>query len=384
MTGGSQNLSVLLVEDDEENLELLKESLPETISGHNIEWEPCDDFEEAVRLVGLRRYDLIVTDIYRDRGGREKEVVEDEKALNILESIRNTRFCPVVAFTDGSAPKSFQEGPFVKFADKSTGNEDIVGKMEELIATGIPEIAKKLHDELDRAAGSYLWGFLENNWADLQDDFSTPDILERLVRRRASIQIGRLEPGASLPTELESVQGVEFYIYPPVSGEEIRLGQILQHKNEEDYRVVLTPHCHLTVQPGQNRPRAEYVLVAGTVPARDILERYPPGGSTNDRKLRNLARKMQSPADLGQPNGRYWFLPYFLQMPDLYCDFLQIESLSFDTIDSEYERFAVLDTPFAEALQSCFTRFYSAVGLPGLQIDKFQHLIPDGDDGQNN
>lgn len=381
MTGGSQNLSVLLVEDDEENLELLKESLPETISGHNIEWEPCDDFEEAVRLVGLRRYDLIVTDIYRDEEGHEKE---DEGALDIVEIIQKTRFCPIVVFTDGSFPQSIKVGPFVRFADKSTGNEDIVGKMEELIATGIPEIAKKLHDELDRAAGSYLWEFLEDNWDGQQDNLSDPDILERLVRRRASIQIGRLDPDEPLPTEVERVVGMEFYIYPPVSGEEIRLGQILQHKNEEDYRVVLTPHCHLTVQPGQNRPRAEYVLVAGTVPARDILEQYPPEGRTNDRKLRNLARKMQSPADLGRPNGRYWFLPYFLQMPDLYCDFLQIESLSFDTIDSEYERFAVLDTPFAEALQSCFTRFYSAIGLPDLQIDKFQHLIPDGDDGKNN
>ena len=35
MIGGSQNLSVLLVEDDKENLDLLMESLPETVSGHN-------------------------------------------------------------------------------------------------------------------------------------------------------------------------------------------------------------------------------------------------------------------------------------------------------------------------------------------------------------
>ena len=379
MIGSSQKFSVLLVEDDEENLGLLMESLPETLP--NIDWEPCSDFEEAVRRIRLRRYDLIVTDIYRDEEGHEKE---DEGALDIVEIIRKTRFCPVVVFTDGSFPQSIKVGPFVRFADKSKGNEDIEDKIEELIDTGIPEIAKKLHDELDRAAGSYLWEFLEVNWADLQNDFSTPDILERLVRRRASIQIGRLEPGASFPTEVERVEGMEFYIYPSVSGKEIRLGQILQHKNEEDYRVVLTPHCHLTVQPGQNRPRAEYVLVAGTVSAQDLLKQHPLQGGTNEKKLDDLRRKTQAPVDLGRPNGRYWFLPHFLQMPDLYCDFLQIESLSFDTIDSEYERFAVLDTPFAEALQSCFTRFYSAVGLPGLQIDRFQHLILDEDVGKNN
>ena len=256
--------------------------------------------------------------------------------------------------------------------------------MKEIIDTGIPEIARKLHDELDRAAGSYLWEFLEGHWDDLKNDLSASDVLERLVRRRASIQIGRLDPDATLPAEVERVEGLEFYIYPPVSGEEIRLGQILQLKNQEEYRVVLTPHCHLTVQQGETKPKADYVLVARTVPARDILEQYPPEGRTNDRKLSNLARKTQSPADLGQPNGRYWFLPYFLNMPDLYCDFLQIESLSFDTIESEYVRFAVLDTPFAEALQSCFARFYSAVGLPGLQMDRFQHLILNGDDDKDN
>ncbi len=245
MIDGSQKLNVLLVEDDKENLDLLMESLPETVSGHNIEWEPCSDFEEAVRRVRLRRYDLVVTDIYRDEEGHEKE---DEGALDIVEIIRKTRFCTIVVFTDGPFPQDTPVGPFVRFADKSTGNEDILDKMEELIATGIPVIAKKLHDELDRTGKSYLWEFLEGNWDSLQDNLSAPDILERLVRRRASIQIGRLDPGASLPTEVERVEGMEFYIFPPVSGEEIRLGQILQHKNEKDYRVVLTPHCHLTVQ----------------------------------------------------------------------------------------------------------------------------------------
>ena len=92
-------------------------------------------------------------------------------------------------------------------ADKSKGNEDILDKMKELIDTGIPEIARKLHDELDRAAGSYLWEFLEGNWDGLQDNLSDPDILERLVRRRASIQIGRLDPDEPLPTEVERCSG---------------------------------------------------------------------------------------------------------------------------------------------------------------------------------
>jgi hypothetical protein len=53
-------------------------------------------------------------------------------------------------------------------------------------------------------------------------------------------------------------------------------------------------------------------------------------------------------------------------MPPLYVDLLQLESLAIQEALDEWETFAVLDTPFAEALQSCFVGFYSAVGLPML------------------
>lgn len=246
--------------------------------------------------------------------------------------------------------------------------------MRELLATGIPGIARRLHDELDCASGSYLWDFLEGNWKRLHENgLAEPSVLERLVRRRAAMQIGRLDPVADDPAEVETVEGVEYYIHPPVS-DELRLGEILRHKADGSFRVVLTPHCHLAIQPGADSPRAEYVLTARTVTATDILNVFPPQGGTEEKKLRSLARYTQSPADLGKPRGRYWFLPHFLDMPDLFCDFLQLESIPYEEIRDQHERFAVLDTPFAEALQSCFTRFYSAVGLPSLSLTAIRSL----------
>jgi hypothetical protein len=93
-------------------------------------------------------------------------------------------------------------------------------------------------------------------------------------------------------------------------------------------------------------------------------------------QLDQLRRRIQSPAEVGKPSGRYWFLPRFLQMPDLYCDFMSLESLSYQDLPGTYESFAVLDTPYAEAFQSSFTRFYSAVGLPALHAESFGHLMP--------
>ena len=383
MTDHGITLHILLVEDDEENLRLLMESLPSELENYHLQWEDCVDFEDAITRVATRRYDLVVTDIYRDRRDRRKGIdPEDDRAKDIVAQIRSARFCPVVAFTDGSFPPSLQEGPFVKLADKSKGNDQIIEKMRELLATGIPGIARRLHDELDRASGSYLWDFLEGNWERLHENgLAEPSVLERLVRRRAAMQIGRLDPVADDPAEVETVEGVEYYIHPPVS-DELRLGEILRHKADGSFRVVLTPHCHLAIQPGADSPRAEFVLTVRTIQAKDLLSKHPPQGNSEEKKLKSFARMTQSPArdNRLQPEGRYWFLPNFLEMPDLFCDFLQLESISYKQIQDQHERFAVLDTPFAEALQSCFTRFYSAVGLPSLRAERFTHLLRDSSD----
>jgi len=249
MTDHGITLHILLVEDDEENLKLLMESLPSELENYHFQWEDCVDFEDAITRVATRRYDLVVTDIYRDRRDRRKGIdPEDDRAKDIVAQIRSARFCPVVAFTDGSFPPSLQEGPFVKLADKSRGNEQIIEKMEDLLVTGIPGIAKRLHDELDRASGSYLWDFLERNWERLRENgLAEPSVLERLVRRRAAMQIGRLDPVADDLAEVETVEGVEYYIHPPVS-DELRLGEILRHKTDVSFRVVLTPDSKRAVE----------------------------------------------------------------------------------------------------------------------------------------
>lgn len=345
---------------------------------HFLLWEPCDNFDEALDRLKTRRYDLVVTDIYRDRKDVNKGIdAVDERARDIIEEIRSRRFTPIVAFTDGSFPESFQEGPFVKLANKSSGDAEIINQLSILIKTGIPALARQLHDELDKEAGSYLWDFLENKWQHLiEKKLADPSTLERLIRRRASIQLGKIDPTSGDATELATIEGLEFYIYPSISKNELRLGEILRHKESREFRVVLTPHCHLTVQPGESAPRADYVATLLAVEAKKLWEMYPIAARKEAKRLDELRRRIKSPADIGKPEGRYWFLPNFLDIPDLYCDFLRLESIPYETIKTEYDSIAVLDAPFAEAMQSCFTKFYSAVGLANLKTERFADLIP--------
>lgn len=366
-------LNVLIVDDDPESLRLLGESLPDVIEGATIRWEPCGEFDDAMQRIAERRFDVVASDIYRDRTSTVKEpVTGDPRGVDVLKEIRDRRFCPVLLFTDGTFPTEHEEGPFLKYADKAPGNFQIVEKLGELIRTGVPELAHRLHDELDQTSGSYLWDFLDSNWPALvSGGLTQSDILDRLIHRRASVQLGRLDPAGEGPVERLQVEGAEFYLRPRIVSE-LRLGQILER--EEQYRIVLTPHCHLVVQPGDTVPRADFVLTAKTVPATALFEQLPLQGNTDAKRLGDLRRRIQSPTEFGQPRGRYWFLPGFLAMPHLYVDFLQLESLPIQSALNDWESFAVLDIPFAEAFQSSFVRFYSAVGLPILDPSRFPDL----------
>lgn len=364
---------VLLIDDDEESLDLLVQTLPSELDGHVIMWTPCNTFDEALDLLRRWRFDLVATDIYRDSSGVQKTPATSEpRVFDVIETIRSIRFTPIVAFTDGAFPEELEEGPFLKTADKSSGNEAILSKLSALIATGVPTIAQELHDQLDRVGGSYIWEFLEDNWSALSAAGLTEEhTLDRLIRRRTSIELGRRQ--ATDGGEVTVVEGAEFYLYPPLSSD-IRLGTILMRKSDGEYGAVLTPHCHLIQQPGTDVPRAEYVLVARTVEASTLFEDHPFRGNEANRRDR-LRRRLLSPPELGRPSGRYWFLPSLLTMSDRYVDFVQLDSVLYEDIGNIYEAFAVLDAPFAEAMQSCFVGFYSAVGLPNLDPDRFSSLI---------
>ena len=70
-------LNVLLVDDDPESLKPAKGIASGTIERQTIRWEPCGTFEDAFQRIAERRFDVVVTDIYRDRKGKKEPVTGD-------------------------------------------------------------------------------------------------------------------------------------------------------------------------------------------------------------------------------------------------------------------------------------------------------------------
>src|SRR6266852_8940856 len=154
-------LQVLVVEDDQNDLKQFMGTFPQVFEkvGAPVTLHGCASFDEAKRLTAdpLRRYDLIISDTY---SGPTKNA--DAKVLTLVKAYRNTKFCPLVVYSSGVKPTALGESPFVIWADKGKAG-DIERAISSILKTGIPQIASKLHHELEDSAASFLWPFLEKN-----------------------------------------------------------------------------------------------------------------------------------------------------------------------------------------------------------------------------
>ncbi len=367
-------LQVLLVEDYKEDMEQFTRDLPSTFEsqGYEVNIDPKDTFESGLRAANdpLTRYDLVISDTYR---GAHKDL--DAAVLDMINKYRQGKFCPLIVMSSGVCPENFQESPFVKWADKGNAS-DLENQIQAMLQTGIPQTARKLHDELDSVAGNFLWGFIDKNWGALSASVQTDkDLIERIIRRRAAITLNDL----ILPKyeALNSRYGFEYYYYPALEHDYFSLGDILIDKESaKNFKVILTPHCHLFLQNNRSEPKAEHILTVKTEPIADVLgDEINKAKQKQNQKLGEWAR---SPAQTRKtPAGRHWYLPKFLDIPHLYCDFLQVESLSFDSIKKDYRRVATLVPPYAEALQACFTSFYGSVGIPAIEPKAIKDIFDD-------
>ena len=372
-------LQVLLVEDSQDDMAQYKRDLPDIFKEHGceVDIDPKDTFESGLKAARnpLTRYDLVITDTYRGNH-QERDIA---MVSELIKDFRQGKFCPLIVMSSGVRPEEFNETPFVRWAGKETAS-NLESQIQYMLRTGIPQSARKLHDELDNAAGKFLWGFIDENWDALESSAEKDvNLIERIVRRRAAMLLSDLIP--SKYASHDSRYGLEYYIYPALDHRHYSLGDILVDKRTtRDFRVILTPHCHLFLQQGQERPKAEHFLTVKTVPITDVLRKKIKNAKqgTEERQENKLKLWARSPAHTERkPEGRHWYLPKFLDIPHLYCDFLQIESLPFESIKNDYRKVATLLPPYAEALQECFTSFYGSVGIPDIQTRSIMDLFDD-------
>lgn len=355
-------LKCMLIDDDSEYLELLTEEISSIVEMRNdvaIDIHPYKEFFAAKKALECDPYfDLIVTDIFV--GGKYGK--GDQKGLEIIEIIKESTPCPIIAISSKVSETDLPERttPFFKIVDK-TDDDASKTAFIEVLDTGIPQAFRRSYARIVKDGREYIWDFLNDNWDRVNGSVNgNSDVLSRLIDKRLGLLFGRMPAG--VVAEHAEVHGAELYIYPPISEGVHRMGEILQHKSSGEWRVILTPHCHLQPQDGAP-PRAEYVLTAKTVPMVDKIKDVANDNTVRDRIC--FPAKSINP----KPAGRFFPIPPFIDIPGVYVDLMQIESIRLEDVNDQYRAYATLDTPFAEKLQECFKTMYGSIGLPSLSLE---------------
>ncbi|MDQ7833499.1 MAG: hypothetical protein RDU30_17350 [Desulfovibrionaceae bacterium] len=358
MNQQQDTIKCLVIDDDEEFLDGFEEYINSNITACNLEWDKETSFTTGLDLINSRQYGLVVSDVYSD--SRQQFPTGTE----IVNLIHKKKYVPIILISGGSVPADFSEKQFIRFVDKSE-RDKLPKTINEIISTNIIQAKKRVFDDIEKDATGFLWDFLDKKWDIIKDtSLNDPDLMYRFIRRRMAQLLSNAARHAS--NDISFVDSSDYYIYPHMPNESYRLGQILQKATDFKYFIVLTPHCQL-YQNTKSAMKAEMVLLAPLISA-DVFFKI------NKVKEKKLSHWIKHPHDEGSPSGRYFFLPHFFEMPDMLADLHSVLSIPTSEVTCSYHRFAMLDTPYSEALQSQFIRLFSSVGVPALNPVLFRHI----------
>lgn len=344
--------------------------VPGLVGENTIVCDIVSDFDEA-KLKALRtKYDLAVLDLRDDASD------DDLKGKEILESLREAHFLPVVFYSGFAQKVETLRTPFVETVIKGEGDVALLrGAVQRIFSTRLPHLIRHIHDQQKE----YLWSHIDEFWKS-SGPICDPEDLAYLLARR----LGNSLKGSSIRSFLQPVRAdadtihpIEMYIWPPL-GEGKQTGDLLKHNGS--FFIVLNPACDFA------NKKVEYLIVAECVSLEACSEYLSVQAVINEYKnpegkqiglLKSLVSDNRSGKGV-QPD-RFKFLPETVFMKALVVDFQRISSFSSSSnFFTESERVATLDTPFAESLLSKFSRYYGRIGTPDIESGIIVQKIVDG------
>jgi len=324
-----------------------------------------------MELLRTGKFDIVILDV---RLGSQEEGTDP--GIDILKEIKQTRFVPVVFYTGLAHLVKGLESPIVRVTEKTEGFESLLGSINDIIETRLPQVNRAMLSHVEEVQRKYMWEFVEKNW-ELFGDSPDRGSLSYLLARRLAMSLTDTgikkfaqELGDTVDTDddlSELVPPMRYYVRPPVETSpltgDLYFGTI---DKREGYWVLLNPSCDMV----EGRIKTERIVFASCDPLTELDEYkkwtkgLPDPSNNAEKELRSL---MTNNRQIGQP-VRYHFLPAALDIPDLMIDFQNLKPLTFDKL-GELDRKASLDSPFAEEVSSRFIRYMGRIGSPDLDVD---------------
>lgn len=365
--------NILLVEDEE----TIREQIVDYLAGMSIDSRGLNiseigNLSQALNLILERKADLIILDVYRGRALRGGEQI----GIEILESIKNSGFVPVVLYT--ALPEGLEEhqSTFVRLVGKEAGGlARLKEEILDLFRLRVPQVHRAIVNHMDQTMCAYMWGFVQEHWKEFEPLIDKPEFL-RLVVQRLALTLAR--EGISQMTKevygpvdvaqtasVDTVHPAEYYVKPPI-GPDPALGDIRLKQTDGDsrYLVVLWPTCDM-VSTGGRTPKTDAVLCAQATLAKDAEEIADWLNSPSNTKGKRAEQLVKNARD--KSPDRYHFLPGVWDIPDLVVDFQALEHIALAQVRC-YTCIGTLSSPFAEALAVRFQRYIGRIGTPDLDV----------------
>jgi hypothetical protein len=364
---GGVSWHIIVVDDTQgEDVKALIEGNAIVEEPDRIEVTVLEDFDVAIAELPKYRFDLVVLDLKDDAIDLDGDAY---KGNAVFEKIKKTQFCPVVFYTAHPRHAVINETPFVKVVTRGEISE-LLETISSFIDTKLPHISRHIEDEKIK----YMWSFLEEKKSEFfkKNAVLSSDLAYLLSRRlsfslkRESIKtfVSTLTPDNVDENSGSNIRPIEMYLMPPLHPTLLG-GDILRSKKGR-YFLVVSPSCDLE----QNK--ADYILLAKCELVRDQPEFSKFQKCIKEEKeISNSARSELEALVANNRKGqrdRYVCLPGAMDLPYLVADFQQICRVKFKSIIVDY-RVASLDSPYAEAVLSKFTNYYSRIGTPDVERD---------------
>lgn len=364
------NWQVLYVDDDEENLAHIKEFLDgEEVADGVLAVTTLNNFDKCLIRLETHRYDLIILDL---RLGPLSEQVSEEAGEKTLKLIQARQFIPVIFYTALPGLVNHQESPLVRIVEKTKGVQELPNTIKNVFDTLLPATNRALIRHLETIQRDYMWEFVAKNWDQLSN---SPDrsALAYLLARRLAISLSEkgIEKiissiGGTTVIPQKGVHPMQYYVMPPVEYDPLA-GDIFKGKIDakDGYWVLLTPSCDLV----DGRDNAEFALFAQCSLLTE-QEEYQKWKNNPEKHKDSFERFM-----MNRKKERFYYLPAVLSLPDLVIDLQSLVTIPFQNLKT-LERLASLDSPYAEALLTRFSRYFGRIGVPDLDVSTAISRLP--------
>ena len=261
---------------------------------HRVIVEKCPRFKDAIPLLNQSRIDLVVLDLYEEKGGILP--LDDDIPLageKIFNQIRQSRFVPVVFYTAYPYKVENLNNPYVQVIRRGR-SRNLRDAIKKVFETGLPQLIRHLEEEQKK----YMWNHVDSYWQTTSSSYEKTDATFLLARRlgnilrRSSVEDFLINQNLISPKENDSIYPIEMYVYPSVNSK-LQVGDILKgrYNKKSSYWMVMTPSCDL------EQDKVTDVILAACFPLseqpeykkiKDYLDKEQVPSSTAKKDLETL------------------------------------------------------------------------------------------------